>query len=257
MSANPRVNKLFLGHNYHDIYLSMLMEIAKYPEHLGCAREKPYQEITNMGFELFNPYNRLVWSPERRANYEFAFKMFVWMLNGSDDADFLTSINKNAENFVDRENPDKPRFPTAYGPRLMENMPAVLAELCRDKESRRATIPIIYPDDKEYLGQNKIEFPCMESITFYIREQKLYCHVNMRSNNMVTTVVYDVYCFTMMQEYVLQNLNSVNAYNGCLEMGTYQHHITSAHYFTDQQPLVDAILSNANNGAFLYRSDAK
>src|SRR5690606_33983781 len=115
-------NKYFEGDNFEQIYLSILNEINQHPEYVGTARDIGFKEIVNLSFELTNPYDRLVWNSSRRANYEFAMKFFIWMLNGSDDYEFVKGVNPNAVNYIDKtktEDPKQAKFSTAYGPRIV------------------------------------------------------------------------------------------------------------------------------------------
>lgn len=220
------------------------------------SRGKSFKEIMGLQFCLTNPYDRIVWNSTRNANYAFAMKLFIWILNGCDDADFLTGINPNAKNFL-KDGKDK-QFVTAYGPRIHRQLPRVIMELLSDEGSRRAVINVLQEDDKKYYGQDKIEFPCLESITFLIRDNELHCSVNMRSNNMFTTVVYDVFVLTMLQEQMLKALNferdALNQFP--LIMGRYMHHCSSAHIYESDFETVNRALRNVNT-PFMGRFDEK
>lgn len=230
--------KYFRGSSYEGIYHQIIAELHTNPESRTIGRNGELSnEILNLSFELFNPLNRLVWSKARATNYEFAMRFFIWMLNGCDDYEYVADVNPNASKFS-----EAPKFSTAYGPRIVRQIEQVIDELKRNPGSRRAIIQILNEDDLEMLDtETKEEFPCTESIAFLIRNDELHCQVKMRSNNMVTTVVYDVFNFTMLQEYVLRRLNADR--DEPLEMGKYYHMVGSAHYFGSQQGLVDLILS--------------
>ncbi len=173
------------------------------------------------------------------------------MLSGSNDSDYLQGVNPNSKNYQD--NPVKDHFfSTAYGPRIMSQMQEIIDELIKDEGSRRAVINILLTKDKWILKENtKTEYPCVETLSYYIRDNKFYSQCNMRSNNMVTTLVYDVFAFTMFQEYVY---NRLLKFYPKLQMGSYKHHCTSAHYFSDQDKLITGILNQISN-PHLFRSD--
>ena len=60
-------------------------------------------------------------------------------------------------------------------------------ELKNNPNSRRAVISILKDSDLVLLGTDeKLEFPCTDSATFFIRDNKLNVHLHMRSQNMVT-----------------------------------------------------------------------
>ena len=246
-TALPR--KLFVGDSFEAIYLDILNELNTNPEFTPVTRGIGCREITNLSIELTDPRNRFVWNKARDMNYEFAMKFFLWMLNGDTDFSYVAGSNANAQNFIDKPKDDKAmpaNFSTAYGPRIQKQLHYILDELKRDKESRRAVIHILNEGDLDMLGTDtKEEYPCTDSITFMIRDNKLHMYTHMRSNNMVLTVCYDMFNFTMFHEYVLRALHAVYP---DLELGTYYHNIVSAHYFDREQTLVDSILATNEVG---------
>ncbi len=195
----------------------------------------------------------MCWNLSRDTNYVFAMKFFIWMLNGSTDFEYVGISNKNANNFTDiDEKTGLPKnFNTAYGPRIKEQLPKVLEELIRDKDSRRAVIHILDKSDLDMLGTNtKSEYPCTDSMTFLIRDNKLNMYCHMRSNNMVKTIVYDIFNFTMFQEYLWRTLQKTYP---DLQLGSYYHTCVSAHYFENEQILVDKVLENNEIGIPLLK----
>lgn len=242
------MKKNFKSASFEDIYIDILNELNTSPEFITTPRGVESKEITNLTFELTNPMDRMVWNLGRETNYNFAMKFFIWMLNGSSDFEYVGIANKNAKNFTDEDpNTKVPKnFNTAYGPRIKEQFPIILEELKRDKDSRRAVIHILEKEDLNMLGTNtKAEYPCTNSITFLIRDNKLNLYTHMRSNNMVKTIVYDAYNFTMFQEFVWKTLKQ---HYKDLELGSYHHTAVSAHYFSTEQELVDKILKTTELG---------
>jgi thymidylate synthase len=128
----------------------------------------------------------------------------------------------------------------------MRQLPKVVDEILRDSGTRRAVVSIRLEEDLQMLGTDSDqEFPCTNSLHFMVRDNKLHLHVSMRSNNMATTVVYDVFNFTMIQEYVLKLLNSKGNY---YDLGNYYHNCASAHFFENQLPLVHEVLTAEKHG---------
>jgi thymidylate synthase len=233
----------------NDNFVAILSELNLNPEYTPVTRGIGCREITNLSIELTNPLNRFVWNKARDMNYEFAMKFFLWMLNGDTDFSYVAGANANAKNFQDAPKDDKAmpaNFSTAYGPRIQKQLPYILEELARDKESRRAVIHILNEGDLDMLGTGtKEEYPCTDSCSFMIRDNKLHMYTHMRSNNMVLTLCYDMFNFTMFHEYVMRELHKVYP---DLELGTYHHNIMSAHYFDREQELVNKILTCSDVG---------
>lgn len=62
----------------------------------------------------------------------------------------------------------------------------VLMELQRDQNSRRATMVYTRPSIwEEYNLNDKNDFICTNAVTYYIRDEKVHCVVQMRSNDVV------------------------------------------------------------------------
>lgn len=245
-SAAPTTQKHFAGSGFEPVYLDILRELRDRPEFTPTTRGIGCREITALSFELSDPRDRIVWNAARGANYDFAMKFFLWTLNAETDVSLLAGANPRALDFASAPAPgaaptQASRFSTAYGPRIRKQLPAIFDELRRDPGSRRCVIHILDAGDLDMLGTDaKEEYPCAETLSLLIRDGKLIMHANMRSNNMALTVCYDVFLFTMLQEYMLREL--ARDMPG-LALGAYQHHAMSAHYFDNEAPLVERILA--------------
>jgi thymidylate synthase len=240
----------FEGEIFEEIYIEMLHDLQLKFErdriHTGRG-DQDFVEHIGLSFELLDPRNRFVWNAARDTNYEFAMKMWLWIINGCDDFAYVGGSNPNAKKFIDAatdEERQKASFNTAYGPRIKAQLPDVIGELIRNPGSRRATINILDKDDKVLLDQDtKTEFPCIETVTFLYRYDKLHCHVNARSNNMFTTIVYDVFVLTMLQEYVYEYLRRNHDFFSSMRLGSYFHHATSAHIFLADRERIKATVA--------------
>ena len=235
--------------NFEDIYIAILKALNDNPEFKANPRGIGSREITNLAFELTNPRDRYVWNKAREVDYVFATKFWLWMINGDTDFSYVFSSNKNAANFIDKPKDEKAmptNFSTAYGPRILKQMPYIVDELVRDHSSRRAVIHILDKDDLNMLGTDtKEEYPCSMTFTFMIRDDALHMYSGMRSNNCVLTICFDIFNMTMLQEYLYRVLKKTYPN---LKLGSYHHTMVSAHYFDREQPLVDKILAANENG---------
>ena len=180
----------------------------------------------------------------RKFNKEYAQKFLEFIMNGGTDA---RSLFPNAHNFTD----DLASRNTAYGPRILQQMPAVVEELITNPSTRRAVITVLNPDDQSLLPEkqrgSKMEYPCTVSLIFLIRNNKLNLHVAMRSNNMTTTVCYDLYNFINIQKILLEKLKTAGMID--LELGKYFHVCASAHVLKNEIQFAKDIIqwNNAKN----------
>jgi hypothetical protein len=68
--------------------------------------------------------------------------------------------------------------------------------------------------------------PCTLSLQFLIRDKRLNCIATMRSNDIVWGLTYDVFNFTMIQEYVAVKVG--------IPLGDYFHNAGSLHLYADR-----------------------
>lgn len=69
-----------------------------------------------------------------------------------------------------------------------------------------------------------------------IRNSKLDCFVNMRSNDVIWGVPYDVFSFTSLQEILANDLK--------VDLGTYHHYVSSMHIYDYHYELANKIVSS-------------
>ena len=113
----------------------------------------------------------------------------------------------------------------------------VKEELIRDRDSRRATIPINQPYHK---SKNKKDYPCTQYVQFFIRDNKLHMGVNMRSNDLVFGFCNDVFTFCLFQQLMLNDLKHSGIED--LELGNYYHHAGSLHVYERHYQMLSDIL---------------
>ena len=92
-----------------------------------------------------------------------------------------------------------------YHPRFYQQYDQVLDELLNNPDSRRGTMIYTRPSIwKEYNDNDKNDFICTNAVSYYIRDNRLDCVVQMRSNDVVFGYKNDY----AWQEFVLRKLAS-------------------------------------------------
>jgi len=92
-----------------------------------------------------------------------------------------------------------------YHPRFYQQYDQVLDELLKNPDSRRGTMIYTRPSIwKEYNDNDKNDFICTNAVSYYIRDNRLDCVVQMRSNDVVFGYKNDY----AWQEFVLRKLAS-------------------------------------------------
>jgi len=98
-----------------------------------------------------------------------------------------------------------------HGKKYFKQYEKVLKELSDNRDSRRASMIYQRPSIwHEYKENGKNDFICTNAVTYYIRDDRLHCVVQMRSNDVVFGYKNDY----AWQRYVLNKLESDLYYNG-------------------------------------------
>lgn len=174
---------------------------------------------------------------DRKYNYSYFIQEMRWKLGASK---YDESIKEHAKMWDSVQNPDG-TFNSNYGQywfgQQMGLMKAVL-ELIRDKDSRRAVIPML---TDAHLSPETRDTVCTEAITFHIRHDTLYMSVHMRSSDQIFGLGTDVPTFSVLYMLALGLLRAVYS---DLEVGKIKITAASSHIYERHWGMVEKILSN-------------
>lgn len=174
---------------------------------------------------------------DRKYNYSYFIQEMRWKLGASK---YDESIKEHAKMWDSVQNPDG-TFNSNYGQywfgQQMGLMKAVL-ELIRDKDSRRAVIPML---TDAHLSPETRDTVCTEAITFHIRHDTLYMSVHMRSSDQIFGLGTDVPTFSVLYMLALGLLRAVYS---DLEVGKIKITAASSHIYERHWGMVERILNN-------------
>lgn len=188
------------------------------------ATRGPCVEITGVMLELTNVRARLSRSETKGTPFS-ALGEFCWYLSGRSDFDSIDYYIKGAyDRDLDVE-PDGVTISGAYGPRLIESggegqLEHVIEMLSRKTTTRQAVLQLFDADD---LTSGQRDVPCTCTIQLLNREDGLEMVTYMRSNDVYKGLPHDVFCFTLLQEWIACRLGA--------EPGTYKHVVGSLHLY--------------------------
>ena len=189
------------------------------------TRELKTLEICNVNICLSDPRNRATNNPARNWNHPLAIGEFAWHISGSNDLDFITYYAKQWQEF---STDGKLIHESCYGHKIFSDLEEKesqwnrLVKLLRqDSFSRRAVLNLY--DSSNGLNYFSKDIACACTIQFLVRNNKLDAIMNMRSNDLIWGLPYDVFLFTMLQEMLALEL-------GC-ELGKYYHNVGSLHIY--------------------------
>jgi hypothetical protein len=129
------------------------------------------------------PWERVLLDPVRQANPYFHVMEFVWMMSGSNDAQWLARYNKRMMSYTD----DNATLNGAYGHRWRKHFAVdqivwVIEKLRADPTTRRAVIAMYDPDTDT---GDSLDIPCNTHIYFRIVNGSLNMTVCNRSNDVI------------------------------------------------------------------------
>ncbi|UJD05800.1 thymidylate synthase [Klebsiella phage PWKp18] len=202
-------------------------EIINNPQFVVDSRIGRCNEIGSASIEILDPTTFMFTDARiNRISYEYAEAFWKFMISGGTDAAEAFKEYPNVAKFIDKPKSDvlPANFNTFYGPRIVAQLPALLKELKEKTNSRRVVFQILQEQDQALLDSDEsLEYPCTDSITYYIRDGKLYAHTHMRSQNCAVVMQLDFYLQGKLMQYIADKCS--------VQLGTYSHTMVSAHVF--------------------------
>ena len=201
-----------------------------YHENLRRLLAAPHTTVFADTFILENPLDHQVENRES-CDYEVAEVMFNWIMSGSDDISTMHALPAGKGNRARDFEIEYEGRCTAYGPRIVDQLPTVLDMLNNYPDTRRACIMILDDWDQEvatalHKHETKCEYPCTMGLTFWLEDGRLNGHTTMRSNNYTSVVCLDVYIFCNLLIRIAGLIGK--------PVGQYYHHVVNAHILPEQ-----------------------
>lgn len=200
---------------------------------VASPRNIPTTELLGYAFRLLDPRARLINIKARKWNYAYALGELCWHLSCSDDLERISCYSKAWYGFSSDSSTIRS---SCYGKKIF--MPGsngnsqwsnVVTLLKHDPDSRRALL--VLNQDEDLFGP---DVACVTTIQFIIREKKVNCIANMRSNDIILGMCYDVFFITFLQEMLASELG--------LNLGWYQHQVASYHLYDKHLEMAKAII---------------
>jgi hypothetical protein len=160
-------------------------------------RTRPYRELLAHRFCLAaHPGVVPVGSRSWRSDPGYIMAMFLWMLRGSADVEEIAFYNPSARAFASESG----TYESALGPRIApgcsrKGLIRIVEVLRTNSRSRRAFLPVIWPEDVARMPR---DYPCLASLHFLVRHDRLQAICNMRSQS-VHLLVTDTIIALMAQ----------------------------------------------------------
>ena len=215
----------FVFDNFTDAFIDVCQNISERGRNVE-ARGLRSREIIGLSIRVSNPRTRIITTDVRKTVLSFAIGEWLWSIQDRND---LSMIEYYAPSYCNYSDDNKTLY-GAYGPKVKRGLQNVISKLKSDRFSRQAFFPIFHFDDTTI---NSKDIPCSIGLQFFIRDNKLILNVFMRSNDIFKGFIYDVFKFTMIQEYLASILN--------VELGEYVHSVGSMHYYIENEEAISKI----------------
>ena len=203
--------------NITEIYIDLLKQVSTKGELEGKTRD-----LVSVSFCLTDPTKNFLMF---KKNWKWCFQELLDRMSGIFELHEYYQNPGMAYNFRHtwRKKMEKEggRFDYSYGEAYAKQIPAIIKQLKKQKTSREAIISVW---DRRYLVDQKNfqRRPCTLTNHLLIRNKKLYSLVNMRSNDLINLLPYDVFHHTCLQQYIADQLG--------LELGSYIHSVSHLYY---------------------------
>tara|TARA_R110000765_G_scaffold20749_2_gene53650 strand:- start:862 stop:1845 length:984 start_codon:yes stop_codon:yes gene_type:complete len=181
------------------------------------------------------PCERVLFDPVRDANPFFHVMEFVWMMAGSNDAEFITEFNSGMVRYAN----DLGIFDGAYGHRWStyfgtDQITTVIEELDANSDSRRAVITMT--DPKKDSNPASRDIPCNTQLMFRVVNGSLNMTVCNRSNDFYWGLAgANIVHMTMLQELIAMSLD--------LSVGVYTVMTNNLHVYRDMPKMAEIMQS--------------
>lgn len=236
------------GMTLEDLWVGAAKTVIEHGER-RAPRGLPTREIVGAQLILMDPRDRIPRLPVREFSLAYAMGELAWYVAADDSLEFIKYYAPSYGKYSDNQK----SLHGAYGPRVFGKRPCAINEqicdpddgdhmsqwdmckeiLTNDQDSRQAVISIYSQRDCGYTTK---DMPCTLTLQFLVRNSQLNMVVNMRSNDLWFGGVYDIFCFTALQELMANALQ--------LPVGVYYHHVGSFHLYEknlkDIQDCIDA-----------------
>lgn len=175
------------------------------------------KELRHFSLTVRDPYDILCTGINAGQSREVIAAETLQLIGGFCDPEFAVKHAPNLHKFRNASG----GFDGAYGPRLREVLPAIVARLKSDPDTRQAIVPIWRASDAT--RTESLDYPCTLTLGFYVRRNRLEMDVAMRSNDVNWGLKNDLFQFTQLQLSIAHLLG--------VEAGPYRHTAFSMHLY--------------------------
>lgn len=207
-----------------DAWLNQLKKVVDVGEKCGNTLELLSSSLC---FDMKEP---VVTLKSRKMNYGFMFAEALYIITGQSNVSILENHIKKFGDYSDLY----PFQQGSYGPPFVEQVRYVVENLIENEISRQAVMTIWRPNPRK-----SKDIPCTLALQFFIRDDHLHTIVTMRSSDIFTGLIYDMFCFSAMSAVVLSFLDMRD-----VQLGNCFINAGSSHLYDKDREKVAALTSD-------------
>lgn len=237
--------KFIEANSFAELYSKVLDQIYNHPDYETSPRGLKIKECLNVVMQLNDPLSNLFRCDDKKCTLATGYikkEMILYLKATNSVNDFI----KASPFWGKIVNPDGETINSGYGnlifnPSLEDGRSQfewAFDCLKADKDSRQAFMR--YNNTSHQFAGVK-DLPCTYIQLFHIRDNKLHTTIDMRSNDVIKGLAYDVPSFTLFHYLMFLRLKEVYPE---LEIGTYTHTSHSLHIYESDFELVQNRLNN-------------
>lgn len=245
--------------SFGESYKNLLNDLYHSPEFESSPRQQKINEQLGCAI-VYDPRKCLYHNDRRSSQLKYIAAELVWYFNKSNDVNFINKFSKFWNTIV---NPDGKTVNSAYGHLIFNELHSynwindyadnsgvrpetaymtqwqwAIKQLTEDTDTRQAIMH--YNKPHHQFNGNK-DFVCTIYQIFFIRNNKLYCHVHMRSNDSVLGLPTDAAFFSVLMINMFNVLKQTKYPN--LEMGLLTHISDSMHAYERNMGVISEMIN--------------
>jgi len=208
---------------------------------LTAPRGHRVLEIEDFSIDFHPILDRFSNFDARKMSIDYAKKEMAWYLRGDRYEMTITEEAQMWKQIIDVDG----GINSNYGQYIFHDQSQykwVIAELKRDKDSRRASMMLL---NHTHFRPNNPDVVCTYAINFRIRNNRLNMSIHMRSWDAIWGMTNDVFCFSVIYEVVYSLLRE---HYVDLQVGNYHHTADSFHVYERHFKMLDKLISDGMGG---------
>jgi len=160
--------------------------------------------LFNQSFTIKNPLNKVIQTPWRKFNKDYADYEWEWYLKGDRNANEIAERAKIWKQMMVPNTEGEVNSNYGYFWNKNNQLKRVIEDLKSNTETRRA---IVVHYDIDEIDRYKYDTPCNDALNFYIKDNRLHLTVFARSIDLVFGFCNDQYTFSKLMEYVSKEVD--------------------------------------------------